>query len=174
MYYKLVSHREVAAKLKVARLQKGWTGVEAGEQAGMPQSQVSRIENGHQRVFTPGLRAKVQTLADVLGVTDLRWDEASDAERVEELVEDTTAEVVADEQRDRKLRIASYFKRPTRTYADEILLMLDLHGAGMLNEHEVLSNVENLALLAKGQEVAAVGELDSRTGSLNKYIRQFS
>lgn len=160
MHYKLVSHREAAAKLKVARLQKGWTGVQAGEAAGMPQSQVSRIENGHQRVFTIGLRAKVQTLADALGVTDLRWEEASDAERVEDLSEGAAAEVRADEQQNRRERIRDYFMNTSRRdYHRTILLVMDLAGEGVLTSDDALKVVESVTL-NENTRVTTVGQLD--------------
>lgn len=172
MHYKLVSYKEVAARLKVARLEKGWTGVQAAEAAQMAQPEVSRIENGKERFFTAAMQAKTERLAKALGVGDLRWEPADDDEMIREEARELTEEVMTDEQRDRKARIASYFKRPTRTFADEILLMLDLHGAGMIGEQEVLSNVEHLAVLAKSQEVTTVGEL-GRVGALNTYVRQF-
>lgn len=172
MHYKLVSHKEVAARLKVARLEKGWTGVEAAAAAQMAQPEVSRVENGKERYFTAAMQAKTERLAKALGVTDLRWESAEDEEMIRDEAQEIAEAVMTEEQKDRKARIAAFFKKPTRTFADEILLLLDLHGAGMIGEQEVLSNVENLAVLAKGQEVATVGEL-GRVGALNQYVRQF-
>jgi hypothetical protein len=111
-------------------------------------------------VFTAGLQAKAQRLADVLGVTDLRWEEASDAERVEELGENAAAEVRADETQNRRERIKDYFMNTSRRdYHRTILLVMDLAGEGVLTSDDALKVVESVTL-NENARVTTVGQLD--------------
>jgi hypothetical protein len=71
--FKLVSHREYAAKLKAARTMRELTATVAAESHGLSQPQLSKIENGQQTHFTGRIKDKVEALAKDLGVEGMRF-----------------------------------------------------------------------------------------------------
>jgi len=152
MYYKLVSHKEVAARLKVARLEKGWTGVQAAEAATTPglamaQSEVSRVENGKERFFTPSLQAKTEQLAKVLGVKDLRWEPTDDAEMIREEARDVAEEVMTDESRDRRQSIEAFYKKGgSKDMKEQVLNLINLHQEGVLSHEALVASIESTVL----------------------------
>lgn len=66
--YKLKNHRDIAARLKIARSDAGMTMDSLGELVGLSQPQISRIESGAQAFFTESVRDRMLRWADVLGV----------------------------------------------------------------------------------------------------------
>lgn len=150
MQYKLVSHREVAAKLKVARLEKGWTGVQAGEVCGLAQPQISKVENGQQQFFTMALRAKVQTLADALGVAGLRWDDATDAELDREAEAVARAEVETDDKRERRERIYNFFVNDSKLKTHHrVGMVVDLYKEGVFTPEQALDAIDTVCMDAE-------------------------
>lgn len=147
MYYKLVSYKEVAARLKVARLEKGWTGVQAAEAAQMAQPEVSRIENGKERFFTPAMQAKTERLAKVLGVVDLRWEAADDDEVIREEARDIAESVMSDSIRERRARMDAYFRKGGSSDVKErVLNLIDLHHEGVLSHDALVASIETTVM----------------------------
>lgn len=149
MYYKLVSHKEVAARLKVARLEKGWTGVQAAEVASTPglavaQSEVSRIENGKERYFTPSLQSKAEQLAKVLGVKDLRWELVEDeSEMIREEAREVAESVMTDGIRARRDRMEQFFRKGgSADVKEKVLNLIDLHHEGVLSHDALVASIE--------------------------------
>lgn len=153
MYYKLVSHKEVAARLKVARLEKGWTGVQAAEAATLPglavaQSEVSRVENGKERYFTPSLQAKTEQLAKVLGVRDLRWELVEDeSEMIREEAREVAESVVTDTIRERRARMEQFFRKGgSGDVKEKVLNLIDLHHEGVLSHDALVASIETTVM----------------------------
>lgn len=156
MYYKLVSHKEVAARLKVARLEKGWTGVQAADAATIPnlaiaQSEVSRIENGKERYFTAVLQAKAEQLAKVLGVKDLRWELVEDeSEMIREEAREVAESVMTDSIRERRARMDAYFRKGgSADVKEKVLNLIDLHHEGVLSHDSLVASIESAVLNAQ-------------------------
>lgn len=151
MHYKIVGYSETAAKLKVARLDKGLTGMQAADLAFMAQPEVSRVENGKQKWFTESMREKTERLAQVLGVSDVRWQEATEQELREVVLREATEEVVEDERRSRRKRILSFFvdKHPALDTARKTQLAVDLGREGILTQEEALLAVEAVCIEAQ-------------------------
>lgn len=155
MYYKLISHKEVAARLKVARLEKGWTGVQAADAATTPglsvaQSEVSRVENGKERYFTPSLQAKTEQLAKVLGVNDLRWELVEDeSEMIREEAREVANEVMSDSIRERRVRMEAFFRKGgSSDVKEKVLNLIDLHHEGVLSHDALVASIESAVMNA--------------------------
>lgn len=149
MHYKLVSHKEVAARLKVARLEKGWTGVEAAAAAQMAQPEVSRVENGKERYFTAAMQAKTERLAKALGVTDLRWESAEDEEMIRDEAQEIAEAVMTEEQKDRRQSIEAFYKKGgSKDVKEQVLNLINLHQEGVLSHEALVTSIESTVLNA--------------------------
>jgi transcriptional regulator with XRE-family HTH domain len=149
MYYRLVSYKEVAARLKVARLEKGWTGVQAAEVAQMAQPEVSRIENGKERFFTAAMQAKTERLAKALGVNDLRWEPADDAEMIREEAREVAESVMTDGIRARRDRMEQFFRKGgSADVKEKVLNLIDLHHEGVLSHDALVASIETTVMNA--------------------------
>lgn len=74
--FKLKDHRNVAARLKVARVEAKMSMDEIGKLVSLAQPQISRIESGIQAFFSASVRDRVLKLAEALGVKGLEFEEA--------------------------------------------------------------------------------------------------
>lgn len=73
--YKLKNHRDIAARLKIARVDAKMSMDAMGNLVGLTQPQVSRIESGVQAYFRESVRDRVLKWADALGVKGLEFEE---------------------------------------------------------------------------------------------------
>lgn len=74
--YKLKNHRDIAARLKVARSDTGMSMDALGELVGLAQPQISRIESGVQAYFTDSVKERMKKWADLLGVKNVEFEES--------------------------------------------------------------------------------------------------
>jgi transcriptional regulator with XRE-family HTH domain len=74
--FKLKNHRDMAARLKVARSDANMTMDAVGDLVGLAQPQISRIESGAQTYFSESVRDRVMKWADILGVRGLEFEES--------------------------------------------------------------------------------------------------
>lgn len=74
--YKLLSYKNAAAALRVARVAAGLSAGEAAHVCGITQSDFSRIENGHRQYMTQQSKEKLEKLAAQLNVS-IMFEETS-------------------------------------------------------------------------------------------------
>lgn len=128
--YRLINYKETGELLRMARMEKGESGMEVASKAGMNQSQVSKLERGEQIFYTAPIKERLERLAKHLGVEGLQFESVDNAQVVKPKRKSKKAP---------KQRVASPDALGT------LRALLDGHKRGQLSEDEFLKLVVLIA-----------------------------